>query len=67
MVFEIAGADLLAVTSEPNLLASSSPPPAAALDVDRIAQVRCAENGEAEWAILTAPARSAVIPVVMPQ
>jgi hypothetical protein len=67
MVFEIVGADLLAVTSEPNLLASSSPPPAGALDVDRIAQVRCAENGEAEWAILTSPARSAVIPMVMPQ
>ena len=67
MVFEVVGAELLAVTSEPNLLTSPSPPPAAALNVDRIAQVRCAENGEAEWTILTSPARSAVIPAVVPQ
>jgi hypothetical protein len=67
MVFEVVGAELLAVTSEANLMSSSSPPPAAALNVDRIAQVRCAENGEAEWAIVTAPARSAVIPAVVPQ
>jgi hypothetical protein len=67
MVFEVVGAELLAVTSEANLLSSSSPPPAAALNVERIAQVRCAENGEAEWAILTEPPRSAVIPMVVPQ
>ena len=67
MVFEVVGADLLAVTSEGNLLTSPSPPPAA-LDVDRIAKLRCAENGEAEWAVLTtAPIRSAIIPTVVPQ
>ena len=67
MVFEVVGAELLAVTSEPNLLTSPSPPPPSALNVDRIAQVRCAENGEAEWAVLTAPHRSAVIPAVVPR
>jgi hypothetical protein len=67
IVFEVAGADLLAVTSEANLLTAPSPPPPAALDVNRIAQLRCAENGEAEWAILTTPVRSAVIPAVVPQ
>ena len=65
IVFEVVGAELLAVTSEPNLLTSPSPSRPAALDVDRIAQVRCAENGEAEWAVLTAPVRSAVIPAVV--
>lgn len=67
IVFEVVGAELLAVTSESNLLTSPSPPPPSALNVDRIAQVRCAENGEAEWAVLTAPVRSAVIPAVVPQ